>query len=131
MIAEKETVGVCLDGLLREQGYHVTIAESYDTSSDVSQAMARTRAMCNLVIATNTSLPPARIRMIVPDIRARYPQARIMVLSGYCPDDFVADLREKGIDQFLALPFKEDALIKEVAELLSKPRPSLQEVPFS
>jgi hypothetical protein len=41
------------------------------------------------------------------------------VLSGYCPEDFVADLRQKGIDGFLTLPYEQDALLKEVDGLLS------------
>jgi DNA-binding NarL/FixJ family response regulator len=74
----------------------------------------------HLVIATNTSLPPAHIQSIVPDIKARHPHARIIVLSGYCPECFVADLKHKGIDKFLPLPYEEDALLKEVVWLLSR-----------
>jgi hypothetical protein len=53
------------------------------------------------------------------------------VLSGYCPEDFVADLKQKGIDGFLSLPFAEDALLQEVADLLSKPTPQPERVPLN
>jgi DNA-binding NarL/FixJ family response regulator len=77
------------------------------------------RESFDLVIITNTSIPPPRIQSILPDIKARHPHARLIVLSGYCPEDFVADLRQKGIDGFLTLPYEQDALLKEVDGLLS------------
>jgi DNA-binding NarL/FixJ family response regulator len=107
--------------VFREHGYHATIAESYGRFSDVLQDIARRKF--DLVIATNTSLTPTHIQSIVPDIIARHPHARIIVLSGYCPEDFVEDLKQKGIDGFLPLPYEEDALLKEVARLLSQPTP--------
>jgi len=45
------------------------------------------------------------------------------VLSGYSPEEFVADLKQKGVDGFLELPFEEDSLLEEVAGLLSQPTP--------
>ena len=93
--------------------------ESYGTCSDVCQDAVRGKY--DLVIATNTSLTPARIQSIIPDIKARHTHARTIVLSGYCPEDFVMDLKHKGVDAFLPLPFEEDALLKEVAVQLSKP----------
>jgi hypothetical protein len=45
------------------------------------------------------------------------------VLSGYCPEDFVADLVQKGIHGFLTLPYEQDALLAELAGLLSTPTP--------
>jgi len=129
VIAEEHSVGACLEAVLREHGYHVTLTESYTIASDISFATAS--STCDLVIATNTCLPPARIRAIVPAIKARYPRIRIVVLSGHYPDDFVADLKQKGIDGFLTLPFKEDVLLKEVARQFSKPPPLLKGSSFS
>ncbi len=117
VIAEEESVGACLEAVLREHGYHVRLAESYNTVPDVFLATAR--STCDLVIVTNTSLPPARIRAIVPSIKARNPRVRIVVLSGYYPDDFVTELKQKGIDGFLTLPFKKDVLLTEVARQMS------------
>jgi DNA-binding NarL/FixJ family response regulator len=75
----------------------------------------------DLVIVTNTSIPPAHIPSIVPEIKARHPHGRIIVLSGYSFEGFVEDLKQKGIDEFLPLPFEEDALLGEVARLLANP----------
>jgi DNA-binding NtrC family response regulator len=112
-------VGACLEEVLREQGYLVTVVESYTLFCDDVQNGANTRF--HLVIATNTSLTPSQLQSIVPDIKARHPHVRIIVLSGYFPDDFVADLRQRGIHGFLPLPFKQSALLEEVAGQLSHP----------
>jgi DNA-binding NtrC family response regulator len=74
-----------------------------------------------MAIATNTSPSPSQLQIIVPDIKAHYPQTPIIVLSGYYPDEFVIDLKQKGINRFLKLPFLEDDLIKEVERLLDNP----------
>jgi DNA-binding NarL/FixJ family response regulator len=129
VIANKLTFGACLLGVLREHGYKVTLSETYDTSPDVSLAMAHT--ICDLVIITNTSLSPAHIHIVVADIKARDPHTRIIVVSGYSADDFVADLKQEGIDGFLALPFEEGVLLKEVATQLAKPPRLLEGVYFS
>jgi DNA-binding NarL/FixJ family response regulator len=121
VIAEKEVIGACLAEVLREHGFDVTVAESFAVLSDAVKG--RAQEAIDLVILTNTSIPPPRIRSIVPEIRARYPFARIVVLSGYCPDDFVADLMQRGIHGFLPLPYEQDALLAELDGLLSTPTP--------
>lgn len=72
-----------------------------------------------MVIATNTSLSPSQIQHIVPAIKAQSPDARIIVLSGFYTSDFCSDLKEKGADGCLPLPFEEVVLMNKVDELLS------------
>jgi two-component system cell cycle sensor histidine kinase/response regulator CckA len=112
-------LGACLEGVLQGQGYHTTISESYGRFSNVLQFIVRRRF--DLVILTNTSIPPVHIPSIVPEIKARHPQGRIIVLSGYFSESYAEDLKQKGIDEFFPLPFEEDALLGEVARLLSNP----------
>jgi DNA-binding NtrC family response regulator len=112
-------LGACLEGVLQGHGYHTTVSESYGRFSNVLQFIVRRRF--DLVIVTNTSIPPAHIPSIVPDIKARHPQGRIIVLSGCSSEGFVDDLKRKGMDEFIPLPFEEDALLGEVARLLSNP----------
>ena len=114
-----QTIGACLSGILREQGYVVTIVESY---SNTSEMVPDYRHMIfDLVIVTNTSVSPARIQGFIPALKVDHPRARIIVLSGYCPEDFVSDLKQKGIDAFIPLPFARHGLTRDVAGLLSGP----------
>lgn len=116
VIAEKQQFGTSLASTLRERGYHVTLEDSYGSDDIACRKF-------DMVIATNTSLPCHEIETIIPDIKARCPDARIIVLSGYCTDDWVADLKKKGIDEFLELPYDENDLLEEVEGLLSSPTP--------
>jgi two-component system, cell cycle sensor histidine kinase and response regulator CckA len=121
VVAEKDVIGACLEEVLREHGLDVTVAESFGGLSDGLCDGARENI--DLAIITNSSLPPSRIPSIVPDIKARHPDARLIVLSGYYTEDFVAELVRKGIDRFLTLPYAQDALLNEVDGLLSMPTP--------
>jgi DNA-binding NtrC family response regulator len=114
-----DTIGHCLKVVLRERGYRVTVAVSFEMFLD--DVFDRTRTKYDLVIATNTSLTPATLTTIIPDIKACHQHARIIVLSGYYPGEFIAHLTQEGIDGFLQLPFDEATLLDEVALQLSKP----------
>jgi hypothetical protein len=99
----------------------VTIIESCGRESVPVGRRAASKDF-DLVILTNTCLTPPHIRKCVLHVKTRYPYARTLVLSGYSPKDFVADLREKGIDGFLTLPYQEESLLLEIAWLLSTPK---------
>ena len=119
VIAQRHALGACLEGVLQAHGYHTTISESYGRFTNVFPYIVFRRF--DLVIVTNTSIPPTHIPSIVPDIKSRHPDGRIIVLSGYYPLGLVTDLKQKGVDGFLPLPFEEDALLEEMARLLSGP----------
>jgi DNA-binding response OmpR family regulator len=114
VIAEKREIGPCIEEVLRANGYRVTIEGSY-------VADGRGDSQCDLVIVTNTSLNPVQILSAVPGIKSRRPMTRIMVLSGYSDEEWIADLKRKGMDKFLALPFEIGVLLGGVAGLLSGP----------
>jgi DNA-binding NarL/FixJ family response regulator len=115
VIAEKDVIGACLAEVLREHGFDVEVMESFGELHDGPHETF------DLVIVTNTSVPPRQIKNIIPEIKVRLPDARLIVLSGYCPDDFVAELLHKGMDGFLPLPYDQDSLLKRVDGLLSLP----------
>jgi DNA-binding NarL/FixJ family response regulator len=111
VVAEKHEVGPCLEEVLRDQGYGVTTEDSFISGTFGGEQV-------HLVIATNTSMTPSQIRTIIPDIKSQLPNARILVLSGFSDDAWVADLQLQGIDGFLTLPFELEVLVKGVAGLL-------------
>jgi hypothetical protein len=118
VVAEKRTFGACLMRILQAHGCLVTIMESCGRETVHAGRRAVSKDF-DLVILTNTCLTPAHIRTCVLDVKTRYPHARTLVLSGDLPKDFVADLREKGLDGFLPLPYEEESLLLEIAWLLS------------
>lgn len=114
-------MGNTLMGCLCNNGYEATTLESYGKIFDIVEELARRKYA--MVIATNTSLSPSQIQYVVPAIKAQFPDARIIVLSGFYSTDFVSDLKQKGVDGCLPLPFEEVVLMNKVDELLSAPIP--------
>ncbi len=112
-------MGNTLMGCLHNKGYKGTTLESYGKIPDIVKELARRKYA--MVIATNTSLSPSQIQDVVPAIRAQSPEARIIVLSGFYTTDFCSDLKVKGVDGCLPLPFEEIVLMNKVDELLSIP----------
>ena len=76
----------------------------------------------DLIIVTNTSLSFRQIPGMIPDIKSRHPGVHIIVLSGLFTEDWVADIKRKGTDEFFALPYEEHALLRGVSGLLSTPK---------
>jgi hypothetical protein len=74
-----------------------------------------------MMIATNTSLQAHQIQTVVSEIKTILPHIHTIVLSGFYSQEFVADLKEQGIDRFLPLPFSETALLEDVGGLLALP----------
>ena len=58
---------------------------------------------------------------MIPEFKSHHPKARILVMSGYFDHEWMKDLRQKGMDAYLELPFERDVLLKRVAGLLSRP----------
>jgi DNA-binding NtrC family response regulator len=114
VIADKHEVGPCLEGVLRDRGYSVTTEDSFVSAGNG-------RGDFDLVIATNTTLSSRQIQTTIPEIKSHHPKARILLLSGYFDPDWMADLRTKGMDAYLELPFERDVLLQGVAGLLTGP----------
>ena len=108
-------MGHCLEGALRGHGYHVTLEDSYPPAGTG-------RRPVDLIIATNTSLSCHTIQRMIPNITLEYPGVRIIVLSGYFTEEWVVDLRQKGMDEFFELPYDENALLRGLSGLLARPR---------
>ncbi len=119
LIIAEARMGIALTGCVRNQGYESTILESQGTVSNIVAELKRTKYA--LVIVTNTSITPSQIQTIVPAIKAQCSDIRIIVLSGSHNEHFVSDLRQKGIDGWMPLPFREDVLMNKVDQLLSLP----------
>lgn len=68
-----------------------------------------------------TTLPPARVQAVAPEIKSRFPAVPVIVVSGYSPGAFVSTLREAGVDEFLPLPVDEATLLSAVTAHLTLP----------
>jgi DNA-binding NarL/FixJ family response regulator len=72
------------------------------------------RKKYDMFLPTNNGLGPREIQALIPEIRKKHPGIKIIVLSGFSTPEFVRDLKEQGIDDFLSLPFPHDDLVQKV-----------------
>jgi len=80
------------------------------------------RVEYNMVIVTNNfSYSALSIPGLVPEIRKKYPNIKIIVTStGFDEPNSVAALEAAGMDAFIPLPLRIEPFITKVEELLSK-----------
>jgi DNA-binding response OmpR family regulator len=118
VIAELRSLGGALLMILRKEGYEVTVVDPFHSRSypkgyaDVDKAISEKKY--DLIIPTNNGLVPGKILELVPEIRKIDPIVKILVMSGYDKPEFVRDLWEKGIDDFMLLPFSVEDFMARV-----------------
>jgi len=112
-----EPLGSLLSETLKGKGFEVRIVESFE---EVLSELANEQY--EVVLPTNNSLHYSQIPTIVSEIRDKYPDIGIIVLSGYYNQDYIADLKARGIDVFLKMPFKIEELTSKIRNVISKKR---------
>jgi DNA-binding response OmpR family regulator len=109
VIAEIRGLGVALLMILRKEGYEVIVVDPFGYRSlpkgytTVDESISENKF--DLIVPTNNGFPAGKILELVPEIRRRDPTVKIIVMSGHHPPEFVRELWEKGIDDFMPLPF--------------------------
>jgi DNA-binding response OmpR family regulator len=108
VIAELRGVGELLSIILSKEGFDVTVVDPFHSRSlpkgytGVDEAISEEKF--DLIVPTNNGLAPGKILELVPEIRKIDPTVKIIVLSGHHPPEFVRELWEKGIDDYMPLP---------------------------
>jgi CheY-like chemotaxis protein len=72
------------------------------------------------VLCSDCVMPGLPIRQLIEEYRSLYPNGRVMVCSGYEPDD--AGLAEGAVDDFFPKPFSASELAYRIRQLVTKPR---------
>ena len=104
VIAELDQVGGFISKILNRKGFDVNVV---DTSGQMEETHSEIRAELSrreydLVLLTNNGLRPIDIQALIPEIKKKHPGIKIIVLSGFSTPEFVRDLKEQGIDDFLS-----------------------------
>jgi DNA-binding response OmpR family regulator len=122
VIAEIRGAGVVLLMILRKEGYEVIVVDPFAHRSlpkgykGLDEALSESKF--DLIVPTNNGFPPGKILELVPEIRKKDPVVKIIVMSGYDKPEFVRELWEKGIDDFMPLPFQGEDLVARVKKCL-------------
>ena len=124
-----DQVGGIISNILNRKGFDVN---AVDTSGQVKETLSEipaelSRRKYNPVLLTNNGLIPRMILNLVPEIKRSNPGIKIIVLSGFSTPEFVRDLIEQGIDDFLPLPFALVDLIQTVSSILDEENKMVKE----
>jgi DNA-binding NtrC family response regulator len=71
-----------------------------------------------LLILSNLGLPPFNIPTTVSNVRKSDHEIIIWVMSGYDNIEFINDLKTRGVDYFLRLPFDIQAFSNNVKNII-------------
>jgi DNA-binding NtrC family response regulator len=122
VVAELGSVGGLISNILDRKGFDVTVV---DSSRPVAETCAEIRAELSrknydMVLPTNNGLRPSDIQVLIPEIKKKHPGIKIFVLSGFSTPEFLRDLKEQGIDDFLSMPFSLDNLVQKVTSIFDE-----------
>jgi len=118
VIAEKDTLGSLISTLLKREDFDVTVVDSFRPGSIEAVYEEICAKKYDLIIPTNNGLTPGMILELIPEIRKKNRDAKIIVMSGHRPADFMKELEEKDIDGFFPMPFNCEDLVRKVKESL-------------
>jgi len=119
LIADQEPLGSYLSRVLAGYCLDVNVLDPQVCVDFVDAELSRNNY--DMVLPTNNALTPASLQELVPQIKRRFPQTKMIVLSGYTPSEFVLDLKRHGIDDFLPLPLKAYDLLCRIQQLYPVP----------
>ena len=101
--------------LFKSEGFDVTFIAPYNRLELVYTEL--TQNHYDMVIPTNFVC--IRIPELAEEIRSKFPQIRIIVISGYISVNFQAQLKANGVDIILTLPFQPNVLLQSIRNELS------------
>jgi DNA-binding NtrC family response regulator len=122
VIGELDSMGGFISTLFNKKGFDVNVV---DTSGHVEETYSKIRAELSrknydMVLLTNNGLRPSDIQALIPEIKKKHPAIKIFVLSGFITPEFVRDLKEQGVDDFLPMPFTLDNLVEKVTSIFDQ-----------
>jgi signal transduction histidine kinase len=116
IVEGEEPVRVAIARLLASAGFTVLEAENGDEALTLAR---RYRAPID-VLCSDCVMPGASIQQTIDGFRALFPAARVMLCSAYAPEDVAP--REGSVDAVVTKPFKADAFVRLVSELVGRAR---------
>ncbi|QJW94041.1 hypothetical protein FTUN_1560 [Frigoriglobus tundricola] len=117
VVEDEETVRALTTAVLARQGYRVEAAES---GAEALALCERLRTQPDLVL-TDVVMPGMSGRELAEALTARFPQLKVVFLSGYTADAVLRHGVEEERVAFLQKPYTPDALARFVREVLDGP----------
>ena len=124
LVDDDPVFGRVLATALRRRGFQVTLAASVAQARDLLPQLRASHAVLDLRLPDGSGLE------LVPLLRERLPQVRIVVLSGYASIPTAIDAIKLGATYYLAKPVDADAVVRAFdAGDAALPAPAPQQPP--
>jgi len=116
IVEDQEPVRLAIARLLASAGFTVLEAENGDEALTIAR---RYRAPID-VLCSDCVMPGASVQQTIEGFRALFPAARVMLCSAYAPEEVAP--REESVDAVVTKPFKAEAFVRLVGELVARAR---------
>lgn len=114
LVEDEPAVRTATAALLSRAGYLVTVAESAATAKRLLAEMSEPPAL----VLTDVVMPQESGPELAIDLNARFPNIRILFMSGYADDDLVIQGVASNSIHFVAKPFSAAELLGAIRRLL-------------
>jgi DNA-binding NtrC family response regulator len=127
-----DQVGGSISKILNRTGFDVNVVNTSLTLGRVEETHSEihaelSRGKYNLILLTNNGLRPGDIQALIPEIKRKHPDIKIIVLSGFSTPEFARQLMEQDIDDLLPLPFAVVDLIQTVTSIFDEENKMVKE----
>ncbi len=100
--------------ILQQAGYQVAAAANGRAGLEALEAQ------CTDLVFLDVVLPDIDGRVLLPQIRQRYPRLPVVVLTGLTSADVATMIRQKGANGFLVKPAEPEQIVAIAQECLAK-----------
>lgn len=114
VVDDEPTFGTALRRSLERKHYSVIVAESIDQALSLCQHYSPARAIIDLKLDKESGLT------LIPELRRRFPEIRMLMLTGYSSIATAVDAIKLGADNYLQKP----AGTRAILDALAAARPS-------
>jgi DNA-binding NtrC family response regulator len=116
LVEDEEGVRELTQRILKEQGYKVTCAKSGDQAFSLCGQMEKAADM----VVTDVVMPNMSGPELVEKVRARWPNVKVIYMSGYTPNAIVHNGVLDPEIPYLQKPFQAAQLARKVREVLDR-----------
>jgi two-component system response regulator HydG len=113
VIDDEAIIRVSCKRTLASEGFHVSLASSCREGLELLDNESFDLLLLDL------KMPDMDGIELLPVIRSRWPEIKVIVISGYATDQTAEDTAKLGAHKFLGKPFTPEALIAAITDALS------------
>lgn len=111
LVEDDALLGEVLARALQRRGYAVTWVSGVQAALDILAQLVPACAVLDLKLGDGSGLA------LVPELRARFPAVRILMLTGYASIATAVEAMRRGADDYLAKPVDADQVVSALQRL--------------